>query len=301
MPDRVDVRRWFYLSVAFNCLALLDVLSIWWRPDSATLLAVRALVFAFFFFISRWDQTSCYLRFVLLLAVVLALYRSAGALGLCPFIAGMFVLQLLVRQSGRRVAVHLAFPLRGQLVYVANGGGGPLLNSHTRSSSQRFALDVVALNWWGARARGIAPRALESYVVYGKIVYSPCCGVVTAALNNLDDAIPGEMSKSNPAGNHIVIRIHDTDVFVGLAHLMAGSICVRTGDIVAVGQALARVGNSGRSSEPHLHIHAKRGGMAGSMLDGEGVPMRFARRFLVRNSLVVGRSAKSSLSGAGLH
>jgi murein DD-endopeptidase MepM/ murein hydrolase activator NlpD len=93
------------------------------------------------------------------------------------------------------------------------------------------------------------------------------------------------MDKKNVAGNHIVIRCDDSEVYVGLAHLMQGSVLVKAGDRVTVGQALARVGNSGNTSEPHLHIHAKRGGEPESMLD-EGVPMRFGGRWLIRNSVI---------------
>lgn len=70
-----------------------------------------------------------------------------------------------------------------------------------------------------------------------------------------------------------------------LAHMMEGSIAVTEGQTVDEGQPLGRLGNSGNTSEPHLHIHAWRTG-SGSMLEGEGVPIRFDGRFLVRNSLV---------------
>ncbi|MGI9182408.1 MAG: hypothetical protein ACR2H9_18165 [Longimicrobiaceae bacterium] len=53
---------------------------------------------------------------------------------------------------------------------------------------------------------------------------------------------------------------------------------------------LGRVGNSGNTTQPHLHIHGERGGTATSILDGEGVPIRFDGHFLVRNSLVRRRS-----------
>jgi murein DD-endopeptidase MepM/ murein hydrolase activator NlpD len=73
---------------------------------------------------------------------------------------------------------------------------------------------------------------------------------------------------------------------MGMAHLMQGSVLVKTGDRVIVGQTLARVGNSGNTREPYLHIHAKCGGKPESMLDGEGVPIWFDGRWLIRNSLI---------------
>ena len=73
------------------------------------------------------------------------------------------------------------FPLHGGTFYVAQGGDAFWLNRHHMSKSQRFALDIVALNWLGARAWGIYPAALEAYAIYGETVYSPCSGTVTAA------------------------------------------------------------------------------------------------------------------------
>jgi murein DD-endopeptidase MepM/ murein hydrolase activator NlpD len=65
---------------------------------------------------------------------------------------------------------------------------------------------------------------------------------------------------------------------------------VKKGDPVNKGQPLCRVGNSGNTSEPHLHIHVIKTG--GDLLyEGEGVPMKFHNRFLVRNDII------SSFSG----
>ncbi len=55
---------------------------------------------------------------------------------------------------------------------------------------------------------------------------------------------------------------------------------------VGAGSALALVGNSGVSSEPHLHIHAQRPGPTDAPFAGDPIPMRFANRFLVRNDRV---------------
>lgn len=77
--------------------------------------------------------------------------------------------------------------------------------------------------------------------------------------------------------------------------LAQGSVLVRPGERVIVGQPRAQVGNSGNTTEPHLHIHAKRDGWPDSMLDGEGVATRFAGKWLIRNSIVHGLSGKSPI------
>jgi len=69
--------------------------------------------------------------------------------------------------------------------------------------------------------------------------------------------------------------------------MMQDSIKVREGDIVNKGEILGRFGNSGKTSQPHLHIHAERGGTPGEILNGSGVPITFNERFLVRNSLFI--------------
>ncbi len=54
-------------------------------------------------------------------------------------------------------------------------------------------------------------------------------------------------------GNHVVLDLGD-EVYAALAHLRRGSVRVRPGDRVAAGQQLAACGNSGNSTEPHLHF-----------------------------------------------
>jgi murein DD-endopeptidase MepM/ murein hydrolase activator NlpD len=75
---------------------------------------------------------------------------------------------------------------------------------------------------------------------------------------------------------------------VVLAHLQKGSLVVQDGDNIQVGQAIAKIGNSGNTSEPHLHIHARRENTGASPLDGEGMAITFGEQFLVRNDLVFG-------------
>lgn len=140
---------------------------------------------------------------------------------------------------------------------------------------------MVELDALGLRAHGIYPTVLERYVIFGRTVHSPCDGTVTTMVDGLPDQVPPAMDRNNPAGNHLVIACQDVNVL--LAHLHAGSIVVRSGDRVTRGQPLGRVGNSGNTSEPHLHIHAVRAG-SGDGLTGDGVPILFDGTFAVRNT-----------------
>ena len=73
-------------------------------------------------------------------------------------------------------------------------------------------------------------------------------------------------------GNHVVLDLGD-GVHAVLAHLRRGSVRVRPGDrVAAAGQPLAACGNSGNSSEPHLHFQLMD---HPSVLLAAGLPMAF--------------------------
>jgi hypothetical protein len=175
-------------------------------------------------------------------------------------------------------AIDLGFPLRGGTYLVEHGGSEPAATIYGQDPARRYAVDFVKLNGAGMRARGIFPAELTRYAIFDAEVLSPCAGTVTASVDGLPDHAGAGEDAKNPAGNHVVLRCGDADVF--LAHLRRGSVTVRANASVAAGAPLARVGNSGSSGEPHLHIHAER--------DGKAVPMLFTHRWLVRNALVRG-------------
>lgn len=75
-----------------------------------------------------------------------------------------------------------------------------------------------------------------------------------------------------------------------LAHMRHGSLEVRPGQAVREGDPLGRAGNSGASTEPHLHIHAQRPAPDGAPpISGEPLPLRIGGRFLVRGDRLGGR------------
>jgi murein DD-endopeptidase MepM/ murein hydrolase activator NlpD len=75
----------------------------------------------------------------------------------------------------------------------------------------------------------------------------------------------------NPAGNHIVLEVAQNQ-FLFIGHLKPGSIKVKPGDVVEVHQEIGRVGNSGRTPVPHVHIHLQDSPELGF---GEGIPLYF--------------------------
>ncbi|MFI5819570.1 M23 family metallopeptidase [Streptomyces rishiriensis] len=169
----------------------------------------------------------------------------------------------------------LLFPLEGTWYVVQ--GGGRMLNHHARVPEQRGALDLVAL---GSRGTRIRPGGgLTAYAAYGRPVHSPCDGRVVSAADTVQDQQPGEIRYQPTYGNHVFL---DTGrEIVKLAHLRPGSVTVAKGDIVRAGQLLDEVGNTGNTTEPHLHIHAERDGI-GLDLEFTGVSGRLHRGRTIR-------------------
>jgi len=170
----------------------------------------------------------------------------------------------------------LRFPLEDGVYHVSHGGSNALINYHNVDQRQRYALDITKLNAFGTRATGVYPGQLSRYAIYGDTLYSPCRGTVREAVSGLPEYPPPKRGHGHPAGNRVVIECRGTHVH--LAHMMPVSVAVDSGSVVAAGIPIGRVGNSGNTSEPHLHIHATR--------EGIGVPVTFGGRFLVRNNLV---------------
>ncbi|MGB8267126.1 MAG: M23 family metallopeptidase [Candidatus Velthaea sp.] len=152
---------------------------------------------------------------------------------------------------------------------VVQGGNDRLLNHHHQSERQRFAVDLV---------RDPASRTRISRVV------SPLAGTVVAAVDGLDDAgVAAADRRAHPFGNHVIIREPQSGADVMLAHLKRGTVTVSPGEPVAAGRLLGEIGNSGNSTEPHLHVHVE--------CAGAGLPFTIGGRFLVRNAALRGTRA----------
>lgn len=249
--------------------------------------------------VGRWDITGYYTRFLLvavLLAAAVASWRRHAELplraptasawwyryGTETAVSALFLAILGWATAGYMTpdaAVSLRFPLRDGWFMVAHGGDNPLLNHHNGHRAQRFALDVTALNAAGVRARGLLPRDVERYAIWGRPVVSPCDGSVAAARDGLADLTPPQRDPQNPKGNHVSVRCGG--VTVVLAHLRNGSVLVDAGEAIASGQRIGAVGNSGNTTEPHLNVHAVRSET------GAGLPVLFDGRFPARNATFV--------------
>jgi hypothetical protein len=167
-------------------------------------------------------------------------------------VMGFALLQALVPPS-QAGAVALEPPFRGEWA-VVQGGGSALVNHHRPFPAQRHALDLIRL----VKGREVAgdPARLESYAAYNQPLHAPADGCVARAVDGRPDVAIGDSDTVRLVGNHVVIDVGGGR-YVLMAHLKKGSIVVREGDQVHRGQPVARCGNSGNTSAPHLHMQVQ--------------------------------------------
>ncbi|MEO1244975.1 MAG: peptidoglycan DD-metalloendopeptidase family protein [Pseudomonadota bacterium] len=146
---------------------------------------------------------------------------------------------------------QLRLPFDGEW-YVFWGGRSVEQNYHAIASDQRFAYDFVMLR--NGRSHTGDGTLNEQYHCWEQPILAPAAGIVTTAVDGLPDLNPGDMDGAMPAGNHVILNLGN-DEFALFAHLRQDSIAVEKGDKVAAGEVLGLCGNSGNTSEPHLHFH----------------------------------------------
>jgi hypothetical protein len=152
------------------------------------------------------------------------------------------------------------------------GGDTEALNHHHAVPNQRFAFDFVVLAEDG-RSHGGQGSKNEDYYAFGKEVLSPAEGTATEVVSGVRDNSPGSMNPYMALGNCVFIQHPAGEVSV-FAHLREHSIQVAAGQKVQRGQLLGLCGNSGNSSEPHLHFHIQDGPLIQSAV---GVKCFFSR------------------------
>ena len=178
----------------------------------------------------------------------------------------------------------ISSPLAGQDWLAANGPSNTSLhrralipiNGHAYIS-QRFAIDWVQMYADGKTYKG-DPSDNKNYRAYGNEIHAVADGVVTQVKDGIPQNTPGASTLAVPitletiGGNHVIMEIGN-GLFAFYAHMQPGSLRVKVGDRVKRGQVLGLVGNTGNSSEPHLHFQICN---ANSELGSEGLPYAFA-------------------------
>ncbi len=188
--------------------------------------------------------------------------------------------------------VDLPFPLPPGIYLVANGGSTEAVNGHyftlipqterqRAHHGQSFAVDLIKINAAGMRAPGWRPSDPARYEIFGSPVYAPCDGTVLQAESSKPDMPVPEPDTDSIVGNHVFIDCGEFGVL--LAHFRQGSTLVEAGERVTAGQVVGEVGNSGKTFEPHLHIHVQRLVSNAPILSGEPLHFTLDGKYLVRN------------------
>lgn len=265
---------------------------------------LTGLAILFIWLVARWEVASVYLRYLFpffyLIACVISFKRikknrklesrTSTIIGISINTLILFFMSVMcfLALRGYRTpknSLQLSSPLKNGKYIILHGGSRPMINAHFNVDPQNYALDIVGLNSYGMRASSInGGKNLHNYVIFGKPIYSPCKGKVIAVVDEFDDLIPPKKDIENIAGNYVLIEFNGNEIL--LAHLKKGSVKVKVGDLVDTNTILGQVGNTGNTSEPHLHLHVESGGEPNTILNGVGIPFKINNNFLVRGDII---------------
>jgi murein DD-endopeptidase MepM/ murein hydrolase activator NlpD len=152
---------------------------------------------------------------------------------------------------------------------------------------QRHAVDLVGWREGGSHADNEGEHD-EDYAIWDALVKSPVDGTIVSVENDADDHVKPQKEMTDdqhPFGNVVMIRIADSapELYVVLGHMRKGSVVVSAGMQVKKGDPIGRVGNSGNSSEPHLHVHVQDGPVIKA---GYSVPFVINDRAVLRGQMI---------------
>lgn len=189
--------------------------------------------------------------------------------------------------------VLLDLPFRGR--WLARNSPARRVPSHgSHAFGTTYAIDFVPVDERGRSAPQtwrtlVAQEPPERFVGFGRPVLAPAGGTVVL----VHDGEPDHGARRSPvvglpyalgqarrvrqgpaaiAGNHVVIALGPAGPFVLLAHLRTGTVRVTPGQPVAAGTEVGRCGNSGNSTEPHVHLQVTD---STSWASARGLPIAF--------------------------
>lgn len=193
-------------------------------------------------------------------------------------------------------AVVISLPFAG--LWLARNSPSRRIPSHgTDLLGGRYAIDFIGVDHRRRTADRrdwrtfLVTEPVERFYAYGRPILAPDDGVVVAVHDGEIDhearrsqlaLVPYALGQRGRlrhgvgaiAGNHLVIALSGSGAFVALAHLRAGSIRIAVGEEVTTGQPVAECGNSGNSTQPHVHVQVMD---SPDVSVARGVPMAFRR------------------------
>ncbi|WP_411470071.1 peptidoglycan DD-metalloendopeptidase family protein [Bacillus thuringiensis] len=250
-------------SIVYLAKGVISVV-FWWSIQAFSFVSSFILIGSVLLFVWKGifrKRIDSMLLFIVLFSII-----GAWPLGWLANIGGL-AYPANVQSMSPKIVVR--FPLNERAL-VGWGGDRLEANYHVIKPNERWAYDILI------PPVEVKSNKLEDYGIFGAKVMAPASGTVVSINNNEQDLVPGLDNFQSMAGNHIYLRLDETGTFLILAHLKKGSIKVKEGQHVNEGEFLAQVGNSGSSSEPHLHIHHQRQDPSKiSMFLAEGLPLYF--------------------------
>lgn len=217
----------------------------------------------------------------------------------------------------REVVISLPF---GGLWLARNSPARRVPSHGTDLLGERYAIDFIGVDGRRRTAERrdwrtfLAAEPAERFFAYGRPILAPADGIVAEVHDDEIDHVGrrsqlalvpyalGQRARVRQgvgavAGNYLIIALRDSGAFVALAHLRAGSIRVAAGDEVRAGQHVAACGNSGNSTQPHVHVQVMD---SPDLSVARGIPMAFrrfrelpsgAKQFQIRESGLPGEGA----------
>lgn len=167
--------------------------------------------------------------------------------------------------------VLIGAPLTGADWVANNGLATDALNSHSNvvipvggrvNAAERYAVDFIRLAPEAMATYRGDPGLNASYLAFGQPLLAVADATVVRVVSDQADIAPRVLPQLErldlATGNAVVLDLGD-GVFALYAHMQQDSATVQVGDRVHKGEVIGRLGNSGNTSEPHLHFQLQRG------------------------------------------
>ena len=154
-----------------------------------------------------------------------------------------------------RTKTEMILPFNGEWTLFW-GGDTTEQNYHVGAhASQKHAMDFVIRDERG-RSYRTTGQTNEDFYAFGQELIAPCEGEIVLVVDGVKDNTPGEMNPFFPTGNTVILKTDNAEYII-FAHFKQHSIVVTQGQRVKQGDLLGLCGNSGNSSEAHLHFHVQ--------------------------------------------
>lgn len=160
--------------------------------------------------------------------------------------------QTIIPSKGERNITKLSLPFSGEWS-IFWGGDTKALNLHNGVRFQQYAFDIV-INGVSGRSYRTDGRSNSDYYAFGEKILAPADATVMLAVDGVADNIPGKVNAMYVPGNSVILKTANNE-YLFFAHFKQNTVNVKEGDVIKQGHLLGLCGNSGNSSEPHLHFH----------------------------------------------